>query len=670
MALAVRQEHLQHQGVDVRPLRRVAHAFAPYKWQIALVMVAIVLTSLLALVDPFVVRAIFDQALGKRNVHLLVLLVSIMAVMPVLIGLVSIGETYLNNRIGQSVMRDFRRALYAHLQRMSLHFFSVTRTGEIQSRLSNDVSRVQTFVTFTASSVVANIATALSSFIAMIVISPLLTLISLALLPVFLWMTSKVGHVRRATTDEAQTCLARLTSLMQETLSISGILLMKTYGRQEYAQSRFDAENQKLTELEIRQQMVGRWLFMVIDILFSLTPAIIFLVAGVKIIHHPAGTSVTLGGVVAFTALQMRLFSPLEQLLHVRVEIQGALALFDRIFEYLDLSIDIHDAPNAAQLKPGEVHGKVVFNRVSFRYKSDQPSKSRGLREKSGAGFCNVAVADLLTNAKPATLREVSFEIQPGQLAALVGPSGAGKTTITYLLPRLYDVDGGSVEIDGHDVREIALTSLSELIGVVTQETYLFHTSIRENLLFARPDASEEEMIAAARAAAIHDRITEFPEGYETIVGERGYKLSGGEKQRLAIARVILKNPRILILDEATSALDTHSERLIQSALAPLMRNRTTLAIAHRLSTVLAADVILVVDKGEIVERGTHQELLERGGLYAKLYNEQFSPAAHAQRNSAGKHSLSGGRRPPDENSADSLWQPPLTVPAVTGQAG
>jgi ATP-binding cassette, subfamily B, bacterial len=636
---------------DVRTLRRVAQAFCPYKWQIILVIVAILGTTLLGLVDPFVVRSIFDDAIGKRNARLLVLLVSIMIVMPMLRGMIDIGEGYLSNRIGQGVMRDFRKDLYAHLQRMSLHFFTTTRTGEIQSRLSNDVAGVQAFVTYTAPTVVTNIATALSSFIAMIVISPLLTLISLGLLPAFLWMTGKVGNVRRVTSEETQNCLARLSSLVQETLSVSGILLMKTFGRQQYAQERFNADNQKLTELEVRQQMVGRWVFMLMDTLFSLTPAIIFLVAGVKIIRNPEHATVTLGGVVAFTALQMRLFSPLQQLLHVRVEMQGALALFDRIFEYLDLPVDIQDAPNAIHLKAKNVRGKVTFSRVSFAYKCDKPSApSLGTmenRNQSGNGNHLIAPDPVATSdslsfdvqadggeanpvvaagfRKRATLHNVSFEIEPGKLAALVGPSGAGKTTLTYLLPRLYDVDSGSVAIDGHDIRQIALASLGELIGVVTQETYLFHTSVRENLLFARSDATNEEMIAAAKAAAIHDRIMELPECYDTIVGERGYKLSGGEKQRLAIARVILKDPRILILDEATSALDTHSERLIQAALGPLMKKRTTLAIAHRLSTILAADVILVVDKGEIVERGTHDELLERGALYARLYNEQFS---------------------------------------------
>jgi ATP-binding cassette subfamily B protein len=437
--------------------------------------------------------------------------------------------------------------------------------------------------------------------------------------------------------------MASLTAMMQETLSVSGILLMKTFGRQKLAQEQFEKENQNLTDLEVRQQMIGRWFFMFIGTFFSITPAIVYLIAGLQIINNPLHASISLGGIVAFTTLQSRLFFPVGQLLSVQVDIQGALALFDRIFEYLDLPIDIADAPGAKHLKHDDVRGELSFKNVNFTYTRDEPSVLKGLFSKGSDNNGNGETKRIVSpeplapplpieETVPApTLKDISFDIQPGQLAALVGPSGAGKTTITYLVPRLYDVESGAVEIDGHNVKDIALESLGELIGVVTQETYLFHASVRENLLYARPDATEEEMIAAAKAAAIHDRIMELDDGYDTIVGERGYKLSGGEKQRIAIARVILKNPRILILDEATSALDTHSERLIQAALEPLMKGRTTLAIAHRLSTILSADVILVVDKGEIVERGTHEELLAEGGLYARLYNEQFSLIAQEE---------------------------------------
>src|SRR2546426_11324353 len=631
MAAYAEEQKKRGRKTDTRTLRRVAQSFSPYKFQVVLVLIAIILTTVLGLINPLLIRYVFDDAIGKGNLNLLIILVIIMIVTPVVTGIIGVGQTYLNNVIGQRVMRDFRNKLYRHLQSMSLRFFTSTRTGEIQSRLSNDVGGVQGVVTETATSVVSNISTVVSTVIAMFILSPVLTLISLGLLPIFLWITYKVGNVRRATSKETQQSMASLTAMMQETLSVSGILLIKTFGRQKYAEGRFNTENQKLSDLQVRQQMIGRWFFMLIGTFFSIMPAIIYLVAGYQIINNVPGVS--LGTIVAFTTLQSRIFFPIGQLLNVQVEIQGSLALFDRIFEYLDLPIEIQNRPGALKLSSNDVQGDVTFRDVAFTYKRDESSVLNGLNEKEGNGIRPVSpeavTGPVETPAEEAvpriTLNDVSFEIKPGQLAALVGPSGAGKTTITYLVPRLYDVDSGAVEIDGHNVKDIALESLGELIGVVTQETYLFHASIRENLLYARLDATEEEMIAAAKAAAIHDRIMELDDGYDTLVGERGYKLSGGEKQRIAIARVILKNPRVLILDEATSALDTHSERLIQAALEPLMKNRTTLAIAHRLSTILAADVILVVDHGEIVERGTHHELLEKNGLYARLYNEQFS---------------------------------------------
>src|SRR3989454_11330331 len=631
MAAYAEEQKKRGRKTDTRTLRRVAQSFSPYKFQVVLVLIAIILTTVLGLINPLLIRYVFDDAIGKGNLNLLIILVIIMIVTPVVTGIIGVGQTYLNNVIGQRVMRDFRNKLYRHLQSMSLRFFTSTRTGEIQSRLSNDVGGVQGVVTETATSVVSNISTVVSTVIAMFILSPVLTLISLGLLPIFLWITYKVGNVRRATSKETQQSMASLTAMMQETLSVSGILLIKTFGRQKYAEGRFNTENQKLSDLQVRQQMIGRWFFMLIGTFFSIMPAIIYLVAGWQIINHVPGVS--LGTIVAFTTLQSRIFFPIGQLLNVQIEIQGALALFDRIFEYLDLPIEIQNRPGALKLSSNDVQGDVTFRDVAFTYKRDESSVLNGLNEKEGNGIRPVSpeavTGPVETPAEEAipriTLTDVSFEIKPGQLAALVGPSGAGKTTITYLVPRLYDVDSGAVEIDGHNVKDIAPSSLGEIVGVVTQETYLFHASVRENLLYARADATDEEMIAAAKAAAIHDRIMELDDGYDTIVGERGYKLSGGEKQRIAIARVILKNPRILILDEATSALDTHSERLIQAALEPLMKNCTTLAIAHRLSTILAADVILVVDKGEIVERGTHEELLEKNGLYARLYNEQFS---------------------------------------------
>ncbi len=640
-------DDLKNRKTDSRTLRRVAASFKPYKWSVVAVLAAIILTSALGLVNPYLLKLIIDDAFAHRNFGRLTFYVGLMVATPIVSGLIGVGQTYLNNVIGQRVMRDLRNRLYGHLQRLALRFFTDTRTGEIQSRLSNDVGGVQNTVTNTASSIASNITTAVSTIVAMLIISWPLTVLSLGLLPFFLWLTYRVGNVRRGLSKETQKSLADITAIMQETLSVSGVLLTKTFGRQRYETNRFAKENERLTNLEIRQQMIGRWFFMFIGTFFSIMPALVYWLAGYITFgggfgHAGVLQAITIGDIVAFTTLQSRLFFPIGQLLNVQVDIQGALALFDRIFEYLDLPLEITDRPDAKALKPASVQGQIAFKDVTFNYrKPDAPGEEKGdvkapaaptspvgsSGPKARSADFNRRTAEQEREPGRPTLEEVSFEIQPGQLAALVGPSGAGKTTITYLVPRLYDVDTGAVLIDGQDVRGLTLESLGELIGVVTQETYLFHATVRENLSYGRPDATEEEMIAAAQAAAIHERIMELPEGYDTVVGERGYKMSGGEKQRLALARVILKDPRILILDEATSALDTHSERLIQAALEPLMKGRTTLAIAHRLSTILAADVILVVDRGRIVERGTHAELLQHDGLYAKLYREQFSAA-------------------------------------------
>jgi ATP-binding cassette subfamily B protein len=658
-----------------RTILRIAAFFRPYRLQVAVVVGAILVTSLLGLVNPIMLKLLTDQVIIGQDYTNLLLFVGLMIVTPIVSGLIGVGQTYLNNVIGQSVMQDLRNALYAHLQRLPLRFFTETRTGEIQSRLSNDVGGVQAVVTDTAASVAANIAIVLSTVVAMLIIDWRLTLLSLAMLPFFLYLTQRVGRVRREVSSETQKSLADMTAATEETLSVSGVLLTKTFGQQAAATARFQELNRGLARLQLRQAMVGRWFFMIIGTIFSIIPAFVYWLSAVLAMNGDPSAP-TAGDIVAFTTLQSRLFFPLGQLLNVQVEIAGSLALFDRIFEYLDLDPEIVDAPDAVTLDPAAVRGRVRLHDVWFRYPTATVPSERALRavadepgrdgqipghaprstpdeavvdavvepiveEALEAGLVEPPIAGALAGddvqAAAATvpaafaLEEISFDAEPGQLVALVGPSGSGKTTTTYLVPRLYDVDRGTVEIDGVDVRRIALASLGTTVGVVTQETYLFHASIRDNLQYARPEATEAELEAAARAAAIHERVLELPAGYETIVGERGYKLSGGEKQRIAIARVLLKDPRILILDEATSALDTVSERLIQAALERLMEGRTTIAIAHRLSTILRADQILVYERGRIVERGRHDELLAVGGLYARLYHEQFeTPAAAA----------------------------------------
>ncbi len=613
-------------------MRKIAAFFRPYRGQVVFVLLTIVITSLLGLINPYLLKLLIDEALPQRDFGLLNLFVGLMIVVPVIAGLIGIGQSYLNNVIGQRVMQDLRNALYGHLQKMPLRFFTETRTGEIQSRLANDVGGVQSVVTDTASSVFANFVIVASTVGAMLILDWRLTALSLGLLPFFLYLTYRVGKIRRRIATATQESLADISAITEETVSVSGMLLTKTFGQQDAAIGRFRTANEKLARLQIRQSMVGRWFFMIVGVVFSITPAFVYWLAGWLAIQGDPSAP-TIGDIVAFTTLQSRLFFPLGQLLNVQVEVQGALALFDRIFEYLGLPVEIADRPDAIALRPEDVRGRIRFRSVSFRYRAPAPARASSAEAETelqpdpadGNGFSQPPLETL-----PFGLNDIDFEAQPGQLVALVGPSGSGKTTTTYLLPRLYDADAGAIEIDGFDVKAIKLASLGEVIGFVTQETFLFHASVRENLRYARPEATDRELEVAARMAAIHDRIRSLPQGYDTLVGERGYKLSGGEKQRVALARVLLKDPRILVLDEATSALDTVSERLIQTAIERVMKGRTTIAIAHRLSTILRADLILVFDEGRIIERGRHDELLAQGGLYARLYREQFLAATGA----------------------------------------
>ncbi len=605
-------------GSDRRTVSRIAAFFGPYRSRLAIIGVAILVSVSIGVVNPILLKLIIDNLLGPKDLGLLYLECGLMIVLPIVTSLIGVGQSYLSNVVGQNVMNDLRLALYRHLQWMPLRFFTETRTGEIQSRVGNDVNGVQSVVTDTAASLLSNFATVATTVIAMLIIDWRLTALSLGMLPVFAYITYRVGKVRRQVSTLTQQSLAEVSAITEESLSVSGILLSKTFGQQEASIEKFRRESRRLGDLQVRQQMIGRWFFALIGTFFSISPALVYIVAGALIIG--GDTNISIGTIVAFTTLQSRLFFPMGQLLNVQVEIQGALALFDRIFEYLELPQEITDAPDAVALDPVGMRGDVSFDHVSFRY----PVAIAQLAVEPERAEAEAAGLAVPTSVQPFGLTDVSFSADPGQLVALVGPSGAGKTTSTYLIPRLYDVANGSVAIDGHDVRGIRLESLGRVVGVVTQETYLFHSSVLENLRYAKPDASMDEIESAARAAAIHGRILELPEGYDTVVGERGYKLSGGEKQRVAIARVLLKDPRILILDEATSALDTVSERLIQTALQRLMEGRTTIAIAHRLSTILRADQILVFDRGRVVERGTHDELLRHEGLYAKLYHEQF----------------------------------------------
>ncbi|MGH2966417.1 MAG: ABC transporter ATP-binding protein [Solirubrobacterales bacterium] len=573
--------------------RRLLGLFRPYRRRLASVLALILLSAALGMVSPFLLRAVLDQAIPEANTGLLVALVVGMIGIAVANGALGVAQTLLSNTVGQRVMHDLRAQVYRHLQRLSLAFFTRTRTGEIQSRIANDIGGVQSVVTSTATSIVSNVTTVLAAGVAMFLLDWRLALFALGLLPFFVWLTRRVGAERRRITAERQGQLADISALIEESLSISGILLGKTMGRSGELAERFERESAELADLEVRSRMAGRWRMASVQIAFAAMPALVYLFAGLSIAG--GAPTITIGTLVAFTTLQTRIFFPIQSLLSVSVDVQSSLALFERVFEYLDEPVEIRERPGAPRIPASEVQGEVAFEGVGFRYGSD---------------------ADW-------TLRDIDLTVPAGTTLALVGETGAGKTTLAYLLARLYDPQQGAVRIDGIDVRELSLQSLAGIVGVVSQETYLFHATVRENLRFARSDATDAEIEAAARAAQIHDLVASLPGGYETVVGERGYRFSGGEKQRIAIARAVLRNPPVLILDEATSALDAHTERAVQEALDHLAAGRTVIAIAHRLSTVRRAEQIAVLEGGRVAELGRHEELLEVGDRYAAMVDLQ-----------------------------------------------
>lgn len=605
---------------------RILGLFRPYRVRLGTVLVLIVVSAGLNMLPPFLLRDVLDVAIPRDDDGLLIALVAGMIVIALATGAIGVGQTWLSNVVGQQVMHDLRSQVYRHLQRLSLAFFTRTRTGEVQSRIANDIGGVQSVVTNTATSIASNLTTVIATVIAMLLLDWRLALFSLALLPFFVLLARRVGRQRKAIASHRQGAMSDIASLVQESLSVSGILLAKTMGRSSALAGDFERESSRLAGLEVSSRMAGRWVMASIQTSFAVMPALVYLFAGLS------ADSISIGTLVAFTTLQTRVFWPIQSLLNVGVEIQTSTALFARVFEYLDLPVEIDEGARKLE----RIRGDVAFEDVWFRYeRPDSAAPPTDDSATAATAAASEAARELVAedpHVEPEeargqrwVLRGVSVDLPAGTRTAIVGETGSGKTTLGYLAARLYEPERGSVRLDGVDLRELTFASLADAVGVVSQETYLLHASVRENLRFARRDAGDEELEQAARAARIHDTIAALPDGYDTVVGERGFRFSGGEKQRIAIARTILRNPPVLILDEATSALDVQTERAVDEALGRLSEGRTVLVIAHRLSTVREADQIVVLDGGQVAELGTHEELMRLGGRYAVMVERDFA---------------------------------------------